>query len=107
VARPSSCAFPPETIGVSTAQMHSDSAPAPEQAKELLCPVDGTPFVPKRPWQKWCSTECRNKYHQSMTPVALRRDIDALRSQLAAMAETLDRVNRDADRRDTDITTGT
>lgn len=57
------------------------------QAKEIACPMDGTLFVPKRSWQKFCSDRCRNAYHGSMSPEALRRDLDELRRQVAALTQ--------------------
>jgi hypothetical protein len=69
-------------------------------AREVRCPVDGTMFAPARSWQKFCSNECRNRFHQSMTPEALRRDIEALRAEVEAMAATIAQVQKDVDRRD-------
>jgi hypothetical protein len=67
-------------------QMHSDSAEATRPTGAMLCPVDGAPFTPKRPWQKFCSDRCRSTWHQSMTPEALRKDLDALRAAVDALA---------------------
>lgn len=39
----------------------------------------------KRGWQKFCSAKCRNAYHATMAPPALRRDIDALKHQVAEL----------------------
>lgn len=68
-----------------TSQMHSDSAAATQEPGAALCPVDGTPFTPKRSWQKFCSDRCRNTWHQSMTPEALRKDLDAIRAAVDAL----------------------
>lgn len=77
--------------------MHLDSAGEAAKPKEVLCPVDGTPFVPTRSWQKWCSTNCRNTYHQSMKPEALRRDLDAARRALAELKAEHDALKRRLD----------
>jgi prefoldin subunit 5 len=74
--------------------MHLDSAGEAARPREVLCPVDRTPFVPARSWQKFCSTACRNTYHQSMTPEALRRDIDTLKAQVVELKAGNEALNR-------------
>lgn len=77
---------------MSEAQMHSEAASAPQKGKEVRCPVDDRPFVQRRPWQKFCSTGCRNAWHHSMTPEALRKDLDALRRRLDELEAAAARV---------------
>ena len=47
------------------------------------------PFRPVREWQRFCCTRCRQTYHASMTPDALRRDLDDLKSRLKYLEEGL------------------
>jgi hypothetical protein len=79
------------------AQMHSDSAGAKLPPPEAICPVDGTRFAPKRSWQKFCSDQCRNTFHHSLTPEALRRDLDAMRAALAEIKAGNEALNRRID----------
>jgi len=42
-------------------------------------------FTPKRAWQRFCSPKCRKTFHASMTPEALRRELDDLKRRVAAL----------------------
>jgi hypothetical protein len=66
-------------------QTHSDATSAAPAVREVPCPVCSTPYAPKRPWQKFCSDRCRSTWHQSMTPEALRKDLDTLRAAVDAL----------------------
>lgn len=69
-----------------TPGMHSEKP----QAKEIACARGcGLLFVPKRQWQKFCSTKCRNEFHHSLTPEALRRDIDADNARIVELERRL------------------
>lgn len=37
----------------------------PSGLQEAFCPVCGTPFIPNKPWQKFCSAQCRYKHHNA------------------------------------------
>lgn len=70
--------------------MHSDSAGATQDAgkpsgKAKTCRACQSPFQPRRTWQHFCSPRCRNAWHSSMTPEAMRRDLDALAARVAAL----------------------
>lgn len=53
--------------------------------RQVQCPVCPVVFPQNRPHQRFCSTKCKNIYHGSMTPQVLRRDLDALREQVAEL----------------------
>ncbi len=60
-------------------QMHLDKPQPPQKP----CENCGKPFTPKRAWARFCHSDCRNAWHRSMTPEAMRRDLDELRARLA------------------------
>jgi len=75
-------------------ETHLDK-PEQSQREPVACGACRQPFVPTRPWSRFCSTKCRNLFHQSLTPDALRRDIDALRTQVAELEAALARITID------------
>lgn len=71
-------------------QMHSEAAgaaPAATEGKGSLkpCAACQKPFAARRKWARFCSTNCRNEWHRSMTPEAMRRDIDELLRKVQAL----------------------
>jgi hypothetical protein len=63
----------------------AESAGTPTGSHEAVCAACGAPFKPRREWQKFCSTPCRQAYHAKLTPEALRRDLDELRKRVAEL----------------------
>lgn len=59
------------------------------QPKEIRCrlPSCTSIFRPKRNWQHFCSTKCRNDWHHSMTPEAMRKDIDTTDRRVGVLEE--------------------
>lgn len=45
-----------------TAPMHQEPASAPESSA-VKCGTCPKLFTPKKPWQRFCSTTCRNAFH--------------------------------------------
>lgn len=41
------------------------------QEEKVSCPICHTLFIKKRPWQRFCSTPCRRKYHRIETRDAI------------------------------------
>ncbi len=71
-------------------QTHLDNAGATQpdrkpSGKAQPCRACRSPFTPRRAWQHFCSPKCRNAWHTSMTPEAMRRDLDALAARVAAL----------------------
>lgn len=71
-------------------QTHLDSAGATQDAAKpseagKSCRACQSQFQPRRAWQHFCSPKCRNAWHTSMTPEAMRRDLDALAARVAAL----------------------
>lgn len=67
-------------------QTHLEHSPATQQA----CDGCGSPFTPKRRWQRFCKTTCRATYHLNLSPEALRREVDELKRQGATLRTELD-----------------
>jgi protein-arginine kinase activator protein McsA len=76
--------------------MHSEPAGA-KQPKQLTCETCSTLFTSKRHWQRFCSDKCRNDYHHRLTPESLRRDLDAMRAELAALKNGNEALSRRVD----------
>jgi protein-arginine kinase activator protein McsA len=66
----------------------------------LACPTCDVAFVQNRPQQRFCSTRCRNAYHQKLTPEALHRQIEDLKAALAALKVEHDAIKRHIEARD-------
>jgi hypothetical protein len=45
------------------AGMHQDKPQGDNEKKPILCRQCRSPFVPKRPWQRYCSATCQRKSH--------------------------------------------
>ena len=71
-------------------EMHLQHAGKPQ----LACVTCGVSFLQNRPQQRFCSTKCRNAYHQKLTPEALHRQIEDLKAQLAAIKAATEDLNR-------------
>lgn len=71
--------------------LHGDLPDALPSPIEALCDECSAPFPLTRPWARFCSPECRKEWHTN--PIsrslaeALRRDIDELRQQIAALQQ--------------------
>lgn len=68
-------------------EMHQGIASAPQTVAEVSCDGCGQPFAPKRRWQRFCKPGCRSTYHSSLTPEALRREIDELKREAATLRQ--------------------
>lgn len=71
-------------------EMHLQHAGKPQ----IVCATCGTSGPQNRPQQRFCSTKCRNAYHQKLTPEALHRQIEDLKAQLATIKATTEDLNR-------------
>lgn len=60
-----------------------------EQAGAKQCERDGCSvlFRPKTRWQAFCSVGCRNLHHRALSPEAMRRELDQLKAQVAALTQ--------------------
>lgn len=86
-------------------RLGSGGAPQP---KGVTCAACGHLFAPTGGWkQRFCTPKCRNDYHGKLTAESLRRDLDELRRQVAALKATLEQVSKDADRRDATLRSST
>lgn len=73
--------------------MHSE----PAGAAGLTCEMCRCQFPVKRGWQRFCTPACRNAWHATMKPEAMRKDIDALRAALAEIKATNEAMNQRID----------
>lgn len=58
-------------------QMHSQAAGDPIQREAKVCPC-GELFVPRRPWQRFHSSACRNAWHSEHGHTARVRSVRRL-----------------------------
>lgn len=77
-------------------EMHLQHAGKPQ----IVCPTCGTSGPQNRPQQRFCSTKCRNAYHQKLTPEAMHRQIEDLKATLAALKEEHEAIKRHVEARD-------
>lgn len=62
--------------------MHSEAQGASQAQGSKPCDQCGTPFVPKRPWTRFCRTKCRNDWHSAMRPEAVKEARELVRLAL-------------------------
>lgn len=74
-----------------TRQVKPEGEGVGPRSPEARCEACGRIFSPKREWQRFCTTPCRQAFHAKLTPEALRRDIDELRRQVAALLAAMAR----------------
>lgn len=68
---------------MSTAAMHREPASAAPATSERPCDTCGTPFAPRKPWQRFCGKRCHTAFH---TTEARRK---AIEKRALRMYETL------------------
>ena len=56
------------------------------QPTPIECPTCSTSFLPRRPWQKFCSTPCRAAWHSA---APLREALAAAEAELAELRARL------------------
>lgn len=78
-----------------SSETHPRKPGEPIAKVRIPCRQCSTPFAPKRPWQKFCSTPCRRLHHQFGGDKAklledLQREAERMRARMEAV-EALER----------------
>lgn len=64
---------------MNTAPMHANAS----SPREVACLVCEAVFVPRKPWAKFCSSACRNRFHHDKRTVeALTKRVESLEQQM-------------------------